>query len=192
MFVLNIKIVRKYLSFDPKCIEMRSFGKKKEIAYFGMTVTLFDFHFEALSPKLLVSSGIHNPCPCVFWPVGHNFRDIELTFCIFFITSILLFKFILQTIISKFYDLLEGGKFGYKAKAKFQHNIFKITPANVCQEIDTCSCICICSCVLYTEHSRVATKGHGVYQDGSPQQTKLQISRRYHEMVSLLSKIAGD
>ena len=28
-------------------------------------------------------SGIHTPCPCVFWPSRHNIRDIELKFCIF-------------------------------------------------------------------------------------------------------------
>ena len=25
---------------------------------------------------------VHTPCPCVFWPSRHNFRDIELKFCI--------------------------------------------------------------------------------------------------------------
>ena len=46
----NVKMVRKYLNFDPKCIEMRCFGKK-EIADYGMKMTLFDFYFDALSPK---------------------------------------------------------------------------------------------------------------------------------------------
>ena len=50
MFILNVKMVRKYLNFDPKCIEMRSFGKK-EIADYGMKMTLFNFYFDALLPK---------------------------------------------------------------------------------------------------------------------------------------------
>ena len=27
--------------------------------------------------------GIHTPCPCVFWPDGHNFREMKLKFKIF-------------------------------------------------------------------------------------------------------------
>ena len=30
MFILNVKMVRKYLNFDSKCIETRSFGKKRD------------------------------------------------------------------------------------------------------------------------------------------------------------------
>ena len=95
----------------------------------------------------------------VFFGLGeHNFRDIELKFYIFFITScylaikfentglkndnFLVFnlsefikhdkqgqihefykkKVILQATISKFCDLLEGGKL--ETNAKFQHNFF--------------------------------------------------------------------
>ena len=29
LFILNVKMVRKCLNFDPKCIEMRSVGKKE-------------------------------------------------------------------------------------------------------------------------------------------------------------------
>ena len=28
-------------------------------------------------------SGIHIPCPGVFWPSSQNFLDIELKFCVF-------------------------------------------------------------------------------------------------------------
>ena len=37
----------------------------------------------SLDRSVKVISGIHIPCPCVFRPSRHNFRDIELKFCIF-------------------------------------------------------------------------------------------------------------
>ena len=37
---------------------------------------------------LQYTNAIHTTCPCVFWFSRKNFRDNELKFCIFFITSI--------------------------------------------------------------------------------------------------------
>ena len=39
---------------------------------------------ESVSSLWAYYTGIHNLCPCgFFWPSRHNFRDVELKFCIF-------------------------------------------------------------------------------------------------------------
>ena len=99
----QIKIfILKYSEYRPVLSKnVIGFLNETEIGGFGMTMTLFarNLVFLLVFIHLLLLVVLPPHVPVFFWPSRHNFRDIELKFCIFSQLSYLKHKNFLYILI---------------------------------------------------------------------------------------------